>query len=401
MQEEDKFFADLIANDEVEDMPLDACTAASLGHIEQLTRYAAGELDSTNRSGWTPLMYAACLGHTTTVQYLGRRRVSSTFYAKDEENFGRQQTALMLAAANGNDEPLQALLSLPDSRANAADNRGWTALFYAIFYGHPSTAEILLKNGADPNVTEKNRLSTPLIVAAEAGHDDIIRILLRYGADPNRKTSDGSSAIDLASGRGHAAAVRILNLAISKAAKSPPMIPLKSGASPSTTSTLSVQIDDEMTKLLQKLNLQHYAKDFSASKISFKALMAMSEDDLRQLPFLTVGARKQIMLVIKEQQPSPNQKETPGEPQSVKQDAEVLLRNREGEQNVPLVFSHFLGHIAVLVNNCQLLDNNQKRKLSDVVNQSIKNVSRASQEQDVSLEIDKINSYFDAYLAQN
>lgn len=54
--------------------------------------------------------------------------------------------------------------------------------------------EFLLKNGANPNVTDAyddepaNRIYTPLVWACLKNHVDIIKLLLKYGADPNLST---------------------------------------------------------------------------------------------------------------------------------------------------------------------------------------------------------------------
>lgn len=45
--------------------------------------------------------------------------------------------------------------------------------------------ELLLKRGADPNLTAGKNASPPLFLAAERGREDIVRLLLKYKADPN------------------------------------------------------------------------------------------------------------------------------------------------------------------------------------------------------------------------
>ena len=53
---------------------------------------------------------------------------------------------------------------------------------YASQFGHDACVDLLLRNGADPNMACKN--STPLIEAAANGHAGVVDLLLVAGADP-------------------------------------------------------------------------------------------------------------------------------------------------------------------------------------------------------------------------
>ena len=78
---------------------------------------------------------------------------------------------------------------------------GGTALFGAAEHQKPSTVALLLKNGADPNLSGRSGV-TPLIAAAFQGNDRIAEDLLAHGADAKARDSTGKSAMVYAAARG-------------------------------------------------------------------------------------------------------------------------------------------------------------------------------------------------------
>ena len=72
---------------------------------------------------------------------------------------------------------------------------GMTPLHVAAYAGRYSSAEKLLKAGADINARTECRRLTPLHVAAEKGHPRIVEILLAKGADPNARSHSGSTPL--------------------------------------------------------------------------------------------------------------------------------------------------------------------------------------------------------------
>ena len=59
------------------------------------------------------------------------------------------ETPLMRAAADGNQQLLDFLLSRPETRVDSTNHRGETALELACFWGHPGAVKTLLKAGAN------------------------------------------------------------------------------------------------------------------------------------------------------------------------------------------------------------------------------------------------------------
>ncbi len=92
-----------------------------------------------NKTGWTPLAYAATNGHTRIVSYL----VSHS------------------------------------AAINAAAPNGTTPLMMAAYFGHRATAKLLLENGADPSL--KNQMGfTAEELAQQRGHKDTANLIASY-----------------------------------------------------------------------------------------------------------------------------------------------------------------------------------------------------------------------------
>ncbi|XP_072336777.1 ankyrin repeat and BTB/POZ domain-containing protein 3-A-like [Scyliorhinus torazame] len=107
-------------------------------------------------------------------------------------------TPLMYAASSGDEAMVQVLLTagadidiqVPSISQQCpsvhAEIRHWTALSFAVAFGHPSVAQLLLDAGAHVEgcVSEESWSETPLQLAATAGHVDLVSMLLEKGADP-------------------------------------------------------------------------------------------------------------------------------------------------------------------------------------------------------------------------
>jgi ankyrin repeat protein len=117
------------------------------------------------------------------------------------------KTALMIAAENGDARTIKTLLG-KGLTINQTDNQGETALLYATNYNYPSTpnkievAELLLKNGANPNViifgnsddSNDTYCASPLINAVANQNLSLVRLLLDNRADINLACKNGKTA---------------------------------------------------------------------------------------------------------------------------------------------------------------------------------------------------------------
>ena len=137
------------------------------------------------------------------------------------------RTALMLASKAGHEEIVETLLSMRASGSQdghswvgqillkeGADPNIWnkdgaTALMYASHNGHSEVVEILLEGGADPNIQKKDE-ATALMYASQNGHSEVVQILLKGGANPNSWTQNGATSLMVASENGYSEVVQIL-----------------------------------------------------------------------------------------------------------------------------------------------------------------------------------------------
>jgi hypothetical protein len=89
-------------------------------------------------------------------------------------------------------------------------------LHVASFFNIPWLAELLLKDGSDPNgdMSHPNQrnLGTPLVWGSENGSNECIRKLIEYGANPNIQEYDGWTALHWAALNGHTNTVKLLLL---------------------------------------------------------------------------------------------------------------------------------------------------------------------------------------------
>lgn len=131
---------------EDEVVKMDIFTACSIGQYSCVQQHLAdgveiADLDKHNCGGWTPLMYAAYVGHDNIVNLL--LEFSVDVNARTSKNGA---TPLMLAASCGNESVVYFLLQ-NGAKIDAQDNRGWTGLFYATFQGHLNVVKMLLEHG--------------------------------------------------------------------------------------------------------------------------------------------------------------------------------------------------------------------------------------------------------------
>ncbi|XP_048468195.1 ankyrin repeat and BTB/POZ domain-containing protein BTBD11-like [Rhincodon typus] len=115
-------------------------------------------LNALSEQGLTPLMYAASSGDEAMVQVL---------------------------LTSGADIDIQVPGYSQQCPSVHAETRHWTALTFAVAFGHLSIAQLLLDAGAhiDGCVGEGSCSETPLQMAAAAGHLDLVSLLLEKGAD--------------------------------------------------------------------------------------------------------------------------------------------------------------------------------------------------------------------------
>jgi uncharacterized protein len=158
------------------------------------------DTSSENREG--DFMYAKCPcvpQVVSTLLVIGLVLVLTPF--QDMATASDKNRDLTLASMKGDVEKVTSLL---DSGAdvNAKDERGWTALLWAVSRGQIDVVKLLLDKGADVNANGEHGW-TPLMEAANRGHLEAVKLLLTKGADVNLKHEYGLTAKKIAEAKGY------------------------------------------------------------------------------------------------------------------------------------------------------------------------------------------------------
>ncbi|XP_040212494.1 ankyrin repeat and SAM domain-containing protein 3 isoform X2 [Rana temporaria] len=190
-----------------QELPLDLHTAASIGQYDVVQSFVCRrdvDLNQKNLGGWTPLMYAAYIGHDAVASLLLEAGVDVNCRTSSG------QTPLMLAASCGN-ERVASFLIQHKAELEARDARGWTALFHCTSAGHQRMLRSLLENGANADFKEPVYGFTPLMEAAASGHEIIVQHLLNHGVKVMEADHNGDTARMLAARYGYSRIVSLLD----------------------------------------------------------------------------------------------------------------------------------------------------------------------------------------------
>ncbi|XP_041829965.1 ankyrin repeat and SAM domain-containing protein 3 [Melanotaenia boesemani] len=188
------WLGDSLLRPEELNVPLDLHTACSIGQYDVVAKCIKKRevnLDGKNIGGWTPLMYAAYIGHDNITNLLLEAGVNVNATTP------RGLTPLMLAASCGN-ESIAYFLLQQGAELELKDSRGWTALFHCTSTGHQQMVKFLLDNNADANVKEPGSGFTPLMEAAACGHEIIVQYLLDHKVKVDDRNTKGETARALA-----------------------------------------------------------------------------------------------------------------------------------------------------------------------------------------------------------
>ena len=149
-------------------------------------------------------MYAALAGHRAVIVELlaSGGDVNQT----NKKGF----TALMLAAMNGHSVAAHALLEAgADVATLNSEASNMTALLYACQNGHDRTVRKLFEYGAAPQEVDASGLGG-LMLACRSGHEDVVATLAQMSSDVDQRSADGSTPLLIAGENGHHGTIRAL-----------------------------------------------------------------------------------------------------------------------------------------------------------------------------------------------
>jgi len=141
-----------------------------------------------------PLHFAAMGGHKGSVEWLIAKKVDVNEKAKDGS------TALMRACKDSGNVDILQLLQSKGADLNAVDERGFTALHYAVEYDLYDSVEFLLGNGAKANIAATDG-STPLFLALL--NPELTTTLVKRGASAKATLANGASLLHAAAEAGN------------------------------------------------------------------------------------------------------------------------------------------------------------------------------------------------------
>ncbi|XP_059381130.1 ankyrin repeat and SAM domain-containing protein 3 [Carassius carassius] len=201
---------DALIGPEELNVPLDLHTACSIGQydvVSECIRRGDVDLDGKNVGGWSPLMYAAYIGHDNIVNLLLETGICVN------ATTSKGLTPLMLAASCGN-ESIAYFLLQQGAQLECKDVRGWTALLHCTATGHQQMVKFLLEHHANANIKEPLSGFTPLMEAAASGHEIIVQYLLNHGVRTEERNMQGETARALAMMYGHTKIASLIDMHI-------------------------------------------------------------------------------------------------------------------------------------------------------------------------------------------
>ncbi|XP_053348677.1 transient receptor potential cation channel, subfamily N, member 1 [Clarias gariepinus] len=196
------------ATREMRETPIHYC--ARVGNVEVLQEMLNNvpsnclqtAINKQNKTGRSPLLLAAELGHMEVVTLLLKSNARVDVF--DEEG----KSALHLAAQQGHEEIADILLSYK-AFVNAKTKLGLTALHLSAQTGSSHLVELLIMTHEASTDTLTLRQQTSLHLAAISGKLDACNSLLNFGADITAKDIDGQTPLHLAAENDHSDVVKL------------------------------------------------------------------------------------------------------------------------------------------------------------------------------------------------
>lgn len=157
------------------------------------------DVNTPDKSGNTPLFFAAYYGRENIVKYLVNKHADIDRI----NNLG--DTPLYIAAQNGHENIIK-YLALQGADINKMNSEGASPLIVASQQGHKNVVRYLIEHKADIDSGRAH----PLIFAALHGHLDVVKYLVEQGADINVKDKEGYTPLLAAIQNGHLDTVKFL-----------------------------------------------------------------------------------------------------------------------------------------------------------------------------------------------
>ena len=146
----------------------DIARSGTMIEIEQLYKEKPNCLNEVNEHGFSPLILACYKGNTNVARFLIEKK-SNLDYVSDEG------TALMAAVVRGKTDLVQLLLE-NGANPNLTNLQGTTALMYATQFKNVELVKLLLQHKADKTLVNKDQ-KTAFEIAVFSNNEEIINLL--------------------------------------------------------------------------------------------------------------------------------------------------------------------------------------------------------------------------------
>jgi ankyrin repeat protein len=174
--------------------------------VKQLVQTNNTDVNLKDSNGYTPLHYAAYLGHHDIILLLNDPRTDVNI----QNNEGN--TPMHLACLSGRIEMIKALLKHHKIDVNTKNNDDMNPLHVAALKNNAAVVGVLIEdNRIMINATDHKYHNSALNWAAWSGETDVVKELLKHpGIDVNIQDNYGKTAIELATSYGHKETVEAL-----------------------------------------------------------------------------------------------------------------------------------------------------------------------------------------------
>jgi ankyrin repeat domain-containing protein 50 len=157
--------------------------------------------------GGSPLSYAVCSEHDDVLKLLVKKGAN----VDREGNFNIRVTLLLSAAKKGHESVIRLLLETGKVNPDLEGENGRTLLSWAAEKGHEAVVRVLLETGrVNPDLKDLHN-QTPLLWAATKGHEAMVKLLIETGkANPDLKGAKDQTPLSRAVEGGNVAVVQLL-----------------------------------------------------------------------------------------------------------------------------------------------------------------------------------------------
>jgi hypothetical protein len=169
-----------------------AADDGNFDEVKDLVKDGA-DVNFLDDTGWTALLYASFKGHTEIARFLVKAGANLTAKAAKDG-----WTPLCCACKRGNMELIRFFLE-NGADIESADNAGFTPLLKASQQGHTEVVRFLsVEKGANIHVKDFRGFNA-IHRAIKKNHLETALFLIDNGVDPFAKTTQGKTALDMAS----------------------------------------------------------------------------------------------------------------------------------------------------------------------------------------------------------